>query len=42
MIETHTMATASQVGPRRPLARPPRMAVGACSNSGASGRSWAR
>ena len=41
MIETQTMATASQLRPRRPDSSPP-MARGACSNSGASGVSWAR
>jgi hypothetical protein len=41
MTETQAMATPSQLGPRRPVWRPP-MALGACSNSGGSGRSWAR
>ena len=41
MMETQTMATASQLRPPRPGLRPP-MARGACSNRGASGVSWAR
>ena len=41
MTDTQAMATASQLGPRRPDLRPP-MARGACSNRGASGCSWAR
>jgi hypothetical protein len=41
MMKTQTMATISQLGPRRPVRRPP-MALGTCSNRGASGVSWAR
>jgi hypothetical protein len=41
MMETQTMATASQPGPRRPDRSPP-TTLGACSNTGASGVSWAR
>ena len=41
MMETQTMATASQPGPRRPGWSPP-TTRGACSNTGASAVSWAR
>jgi hypothetical protein len=41
MMVTQTMATISQLGPRRPVRSPP-IALGACSNRGASGVSWAR
>ena len=41
ITDTQTMATTSQLGPRRPVLRPP-MARGACANRGASGCSWAR
>ncbi|HEU4900463.1 MAG TPA: hypothetical protein VFX88_23300 [Actinomycetota bacterium] len=40
-METKMMATASQLGPRRPDLSPP-TTRGARSNTGASGGSWAR